>query len=148
MIKTDIQIHQPPPELRLNEKQYRMLCRDVLDELKLSAHSCAVIFVEDAFLSEMHQRYLSDPSETDVITFNLGEEAAEGEIYISKDRVEAQAKQYGTSAEEEIIRLIIHGLLHLKGYDDIDEQDRLAMKKEENRLTGKYVKRLGPFGRP
>ncbi len=117
----------------------------MLTEIDLEAQSCAVVFVDDVFLSEMHNRYLSDPSETDVITFNLGEAAVEGEIYISTDRASAQAEQYGTPAEEEIIRLIIHGLLHLKGYDDIDEQERLEMKKEENQLTEKYVNMLGPF---
>ena len=145
MIKTDIQIHQPHPKIRLNEKQYKTLCRDVLSEINLEAESCAVIFVDDAFLAEMHGRYLSDPTETDVITFNLGEAAVEGEIYISTDRAAAQAEYYKTTPEEEIIRLIIHGLLHLKGYDDIEEQDRLEMKKEENRLTAKYVNTLGPF---
>ncbi len=117
----------------------------MLTEIHLEAQSCAVIFVDDAFLKEMHGRYLSDPTETDVITFDLGETPVEGEIYISTDRASAQAEQYGTPAEEEIIRLIIHGLLHLKGYDDIEEQDRLKMKKEENRLTEKYVNTLGPF---
>lgn len=117
----------------------------MLDEINLEAKSCAVIFVEDAFLKEMHGHYLSDPTITDVITFDLGEEAVEGEIYISTDRAADQAEQYGTPVEEEIIRLIIHGMLHLKGYDDIYEQDRIEMKKEENRLTEKYVNTFGPF---
>ena len=117
----------------------------MLNEIDLKAQSCAVIFVDDAFLKEMHGRYLSDPTITDVITFDLGDETVEGEIYISTDRAAAQAEQYKTEPEEEIIRLIIHGLLHLKGYDDIDSQDRLEMKAEENRLTEKYVNALGPF---
>lgn len=114
----------------------------MLNEINLEARSCAVIFVDDAFLKEMHGRYLSDPTVTDVITFNLGEEEVEGEIYISTERAAEQAKRYQTAPEEEIIRLIIHGLLHLKGYDDIAEQDRLEMKEEENRLTEKYLKIL------
>ncbi len=145
MIKTDIQIHQPPQRIRLNEGQYQTLCRGVLSEINLEAASCAVVFVDDMFLAKMHKQYLSDPAVTDVITFNLGNETVEGEIYISIDRAAVQAAQYRTAVEDEIIRLIIHGLLHLKGYDDIDEQDRKIMKEEENRLTEKYANILGPF---
>lgn len=137
----DIQIHQAPPQIKISDSAYTTLCKDVASEIGLEANSCAVIFVDDAALKEMHARYLNDPTETDVITFDLGENAVEGEIYISTNRAFAQAKAFSVSAEEEITRLIIHGLLHLKGYDDLTDADRVIMKMEENRLVKLFTTR-------
>jgi len=130
-----IRIHQLKAELQLTEKQLSELCRKVSRRIGLQAASCDVIFVDDAALQEMHARYLNDPTPTDVITFDLGEETVEGEIYISYQRAREQAEQFGVSVAEEVLRLVIHGLLHLKGYDDIDETERREMKQMENELV-------------
>ncbi len=131
----EIEIFQPDPAFNLSSKQIIHIVKTTCNEIKLHAKSCHFIFVNDKTLAEMHRQYLNDPSPTDVITFDLGEEQVEGEIYISTDRAQAQAKQYSVSYHEEIIRLIIHGLLHLAGYDDIEESDRIEMKEIENRLV-------------
>ncbi len=57
-----------------------------------------------------------------------------GDIIISVERAEAQSEEYGHSLQREIGFLLIHGLLHLYGYDHIDEQDRIAMRAEEERI--------------
>jgi len=134
-----IQIHQTDPSIQINEQQYKDLCRRVVSEIKLNAASCALVFVNDQTLKRMHAQYLDDPTKTDVITFNLGDESIEGEIYISTDRARVQAKIYSVTPEEEIVRLIVHGLLHLKGYDDREEKDRIILKEEENRLVEMFA---------
>lgn len=134
-----IQIHQPDQSIQINERQYKDLCRRVASEIKLDAANCALIFVDDQTLKQMHAQYLDDPVETDVITFNLGEDSIEGEIYISTARARAQAKIYSVTPEEETVRLVIHGLLHLKGYDDREEKDRIIMKKQEDCLVEMFA---------
>lgn len=130
-----IQVHQAPHQIKLSGSDYTSLCQNIANEIELDAESCAIIFVDDNALKDLHGRYLDDPTETDVITFDLGEEKVEGEIYISTDRASAQAREYNVTLKDEIVRLIIHGLLHLKGYDDQTDGDRLIMKREENRLV-------------
>ncbi len=131
----NIHIQDPDQNLRINENQYREICNQTIKAIALDIKSCAFIFVTDAALKQMHSDYLNDPTATDVITFDLGEDAVEGEIYISTERARAQAEEYGVTPEEEVLRLMVHGLLHLKGYDDLTDGDRLVMKREENKLV-------------
>jgi probable rRNA maturation factor len=138
----EIEIDQLPQKLNLQKKQLVDLIKNVSSQINLKADSIACIFVEDKFLAEMHQQYLADPEKTDVITFNLGDAAVEGEIYISFERAFEQAAVFNVSFEEEITRLVIHGLLHLAGYDDLVEPDRIKMKAQENKLLDKYFQRI------
>ena len=130
----DVDIYQIPKDLGLSSKQIKNIIIATCNEINLSVLSISYIFVTDDELAKMHGTYLQDDSKTDVITFNLGDEDIEGEIYISKDRAITQSHKYKVRYEEEVIRLVIHGLLHLSGYDDIEEQDRKEMKKIENSL--------------
>ena len=82
----------------------------------------------------MHEDYLNDPDYTDVMTFNLGDDAIEGEIYISADRIKENANIFEASIENEIFRNIIHGLLHLKGYTDKEVHEKSKMKQKEEEL--------------
>jgi probable rRNA maturation factor len=134
----EIEIFQIDPAFNLTENQIKKLIQGTCKEISLKAKSCHFIFVDDPTLAEMHGQYLNDPTPTDVITFDLGDDEIEGEIYISTDRAQAQAKQFNVSYKEEITRLIIHGLLHLAGYDDIEDSDRAEMKKLEDKLTGLF----------
>ncbi len=130
-----IHIQDPDQSLKINEQQYLDICNQTIQAIDLEMKSCAFIFVDDNTLKQMHSEYLNDPSKTDVITFDLGDDGIEGEIYISTDRARVQAKEYGVRPEEEVLRLMVHGLLHLKGYDDVTDGDRLIMKREENKLV-------------
>jgi len=131
----NIQIQNPHPDIRITETQYKEIAQKTARSIDLVADSCAFIFVDDENLKQMHERYLNDPTRTDVITFDLGEDAVEGEIYISTDRARVQSEQFKVSVEEEVLRLMVHGMLHLKGYNDLTDGDRLVMKQEENKLV-------------
>jgi rRNA maturation RNase YbeY len=125
---------------KFKENQLIHIVSEVIKEVKMTFQSLNIIFVKEAALTEMHKTYLNDPSPTDVITFHLNgdNEAVEGEIYISGEQAQLQAKEYSVSDESEILRLIIHGILHLAGYNDIIEADRVKMKAEENRLIALF----------
>ena len=138
----EIEIHQLPQSLKLSQDQLEKTVKLVSNEISLNAESLVYIFVTDDYLAEMHGRYLNDPDKTDVITFNLGDEKTESEIYISYERAIEQAREFGVSFDEEITRLMIHGLLHLAGYNDIDRDDRIKMKSIENNLVNKYFTKI------
>jgi probable rRNA maturation factor len=138
----EIEIHQLPQKLNLQEKQLIDIVKSVSGHINLKADSIACIFVDDKFLAEMHGQYLADQDKTDVITFDLGDGTVEGEIYISYERAFEQAAAFNVPFEEEITRLVIHGLLHLGGYDDLHEPDRVKMKHAENELLDKHFNRI------
>lgn len=92
------------------------------------------------FIRSINRRYLGHDWVTDVLAFPLSEgRAIEGEIYVNLDRARMQARQYKVSTTDETRRLIVHGLLHLAGYDDGTASKRRRMTAREN----DYVERLG-----
>ncbi len=119
--------------------------RPVTDEAVLRAAACAldhgrrpglelsIVFVDDATLAGMHARYLDDPTPTDVITFDLGEEGEgpAGELYVSLDRARAEAAERGETLERELLLYVVHGALHLCEFDDHSDDDRRAMRAAE-----------------
>jgi rRNA maturation RNase YbeY len=91
------------------------------------------IFCSDAYLLDINVRYLKHDTLTDIITFQLSEkdEALVSDIYISINRVRENARQFTTTFQKELHRVIFHGALHLCGYKDkTQEQSRLMRKKE------------------
>ncbi|MEM7310207.1 MAG: rRNA maturation RNase YbeY [Planctomycetota bacterium] len=100
-----------------------------------------VVFVDAARLTQMHADYLDDPSETDVITFDLGEEGGgpAGELYVSVDRARELAERRGVPVERELALYVVHGALHLCGFDDHEDDGRAAMRRAERAV----LERLG-----
>jgi probable rRNA maturation factor len=110
-----------------------------INKLSLPVTTLDIILTSDSYLKQLHKDFFDLDSKTDVITFDLNESPneIEGEIYISVERAIEQSKTYKVSPEIEICRLLIHGCLHLAGYDDLNESDLSVMKKEENELVEK-----------
>lgn len=89
-----------------------------------------IIFADDAFIKKINLEYRSKNYTTDVISFASGKN---GDIFISVDRADEQAASYGASFDEEVKRLVIHGTLHVLGYDHIREADRKKMAPRERK---------------
>lgn len=91
------------------------------------------IFCSDSFLHKMNVEYLDHDTLTDIITFDQSEDqrSIEGDIFISVDRVRDNAKDLNISFQHELDRVIIHGVLHLLGFKDKTEADKLVMRKKE-----------------
>jgi rRNA maturation RNase YbeY len=89
------------------------------------------IFCSDDFLLEINRTYLQHDDYTDIITFPMEENPILGEIYISIDRVKENAATYGISFSEELRRVMVHGILHLCGYDDHEDEDIEEMRNKE-----------------
>ena len=93
----------------------------------------SVIFCSDAYLLDMNKKYLGHDYFTDIITFDYSEgELLSGDLFISVDTVRSNAAFYSTEFDDELDRVIVHGLLHLIGYDDHSEEEFAAMKEKEN----------------
>jgi len=91
------------------------------------------IFVSDAYLLKMNQDFLSHDYFTDVITFDYTEgEILSGDVFISVDTVAKNAGEYQVDFENELFRVMIHGLLHLAGYDDKSEEEQKIMRSKED----------------
>ncbi len=88
----------------------------------------SILIVSDRRMAELHLRFMNEPGPTDVITFQ------HGEIFISADTAQANAKRFDTSVRHELRLYIVHGLLHLRGFDDRD-----AKKARQMRTAEKHV---------
>ena len=91
------------------------------------------IFCSDDYLLDINQKYLGHDTLTDIVTFDNSEDPKmiEGDIFISIDRVQENALKFDT-AESELKRVMIHGLLHLAGYKDKDKAQKELMTIKEN----------------
>lgn len=93
----------------------------------------SVIFCSDPYILDVNRQYLKHDYYTDIITFDYCEgDILSGDLFISVDTVKDNASFYGTLFEDELDRVIVHGVLHLIGYDDHSEEDIATMRSKEN----------------
>jgi probable rRNA maturation factor len=94
----------------------------------------SIVLCSDDYLLKMNKEHLAHNYYTDIITFDLSskEEGGVGEIYISVDRVEDNAQKEGVSPQNELCRVIFHGILHLCGYKDSNKKLKEAIHKKED----------------
>jgi probable rRNA maturation factor len=146
----EVQVRNRQRAERLNSELLRRIVRSLLEEeLKLDRYELAIHFVSAGRMATINQHFLKHKGSTDVITFDYREGYEEavkldvaGEIYISVADAFAQAREFKTNWQEEIVRYAIHGVLHLRGYDDLTPGKRTVMKREENRLLRKLKGRF------
>ena len=98
-----------------------------------------IIITDDESLREMKLEFFNEDVFTDVIAFNLEQDPFEGEIYISSDRVEDNAKIYKQRFEDELKRVIIHGLLHLCGHKDSTTSEKEKMNLLEDKFLSQFI---------
>ena len=92
-----------------------------------------IIFCSDPYLLNINLQYLGHDYYTDIITFDYSEKpVVSGDLFISIDTVRDNASFYGAGFDEELHRVIVHGLLHLVGYDDHTDADIAQMRLKEN----------------
>ncbi len=92
-----------------------------------------VIFCSDNYILDVNMKYLQHDYFTDIITFDYCEgKVLSGDLFISVDSVRENSIEFGTDFEEELHRVIVHGVLHLIGYDDHTEEDKKLMRQKEN----------------
>lgn len=104
------------------------------------------IFCSDPYILEINKRFLGHDYFTDIITFDNSEDfllekgrvGVSADIYISIDTVKANGSEYGDGFDKELLRVIVHGLLHLIGFDDVTPELQSTMRDAENSSIALY----------
>jgi probable rRNA maturation factor len=114
----------------------------VIRKEKKNAGDLVFIFTNDERIREINKEFLEKDYFTDVISFNLNRgKIINGEVYVSIDSVRNNSKEYRVRLEEELIRVMIHGTLHLLGYTDEDEKKKECMFKLQERRVKEFEKK-------
>lgn len=107
--------------------------KKVVEKEKSAIKEINYIFCSDSFLLSLNQTFLKHNTLTDIITFDNSEDMQhlEAEIYISVDRIRENALKFNVSFEDELDRVMVHGVLHLLGYKDKRPSEKTLMRKKE-----------------
>ena len=107
---------------------------EVIKTENFNLHYINYVFCSDEHLLTVNKRYLNHNYYTDIITFNNADDdnLIESDLFISLERVADNAKTNGTTMEKELYRVMIHGVLHLLGYNDKTKEEQIEMREKEN----------------
>jgi probable rRNA maturation factor len=127
--------------LRFDSRPLRKVVRQIVRDANIRKGSLSLAVVDDATIAALHERFLDDPSPTDVLSFVLesGPDYLEGEVVASAETAARTAAEYDWPSAAELQLYLIHGVLHLVGYNDGASRQRAEMRKQERR----YLKELG-----
>ena len=125
---------------RLSEKRkIRSWISKVINTNNKVSGDINIIFTNDEYILELNKKFLERDYYTDILTFNYSNKnMISGELYISMERVMENAEKYKEDIKEELKRVIIHGILHLLGYQDRNKNEKIIMRQMEN----KYLKMI------
>ena len=145
---------------KINARLLRKIVRELLRELNIPGAELGISLVGAEEMAKVNWNFLRHEGSTDVITFNHADAGRagsplpadgahgvtrptlHGELFICVDEAVLQAKQFKTHWQSEIVRYIVHGVLHLVGHDDLKPDLRRKMKRAENRLVRVLAKRF------
>jgi probable rRNA maturation factor len=150
---------------KVNPRLLRQIVRGLMAELKITEAELGINFVGANEMAKVNRQFLRHDGSTDVITFDYATKVAQasrlrrppparethrrdacatlhGELFVCVDEAVLQAKQFRTRWQSEIVRYIVHGVLHLRGHDDLEPDLRRKMKRAENRLVRALAKRF------
>lgn len=113
---------------------------DIIEAKLKSCGSLSIVFCSDDYLLKVNQQYLNHDFYTDIITFNYSSKRViSGDLFISLDTVASNAKIYQVNFSQELVRVIFHGVLHLLGWNDHSETEKLEMRQMENFWLQKFA---------
>ena len=134
-MSNSLQIFNNTSQKFLPLKKIQAIAAKILEDYHIKDSEISIIFLTDTEIQKINTQYLNHNYATDVISFNFEEENLEGEIYISVDTARIQAQEYKVSLTNEVLRLSIHGIMHLLGYED----DSIDKKEKMHNLEEKYL---------
>jgi probable rRNA maturation factor len=120
----------------VDESQARRAVESILHDAGVQRGSVSVAIVDDPTIHELNRKYLEHDYPTDVLSFLLEREddLLEGEVVVSADTAQRTALRLGWPAEHELLLYIVHGTLHLAGYDDLDPESKACMRQQERQV--------------
>lgn len=129
---------------KINTRLLKQIAGELFAELKIAEADLGCALVSAKEMATVNWQFLQHEGATDVITFDHESTRTKlhGELFICVDMAMAQAKEFKSSWQSELVRYVVHGVLHLLGYDDLKPTLRRKMKREENRLVRLLAKRF------
>lgn len=121
--------------------RFEPLARKILLEEGLP-ENVNIVICSDETVRKLNHDYRKLDKVTDVLSFEWHEDYLLGEIYIARDQVKRQAPKFGNSFYQELKRMIVHGLLHLSGYDHHKAAERTVMRRRESEILGFDIYRI------
>jgi probable rRNA maturation factor len=136
----EIEIADNQEFVQLRRASLRRLVHQVLRAEEVTSARIVLAFVDNNVIHRVNREHLKHDYPTDVITFPYASDpnSIHGEIVISTEFAASQAPRYGHSVEHEVMLYIIHGLLHLVGYDDHEARDARRMKRRQEQLLEEW----------
>ncbi|MEN9698974.1 MAG: hypothetical protein RLZZ301_172 [Bacteroidota bacterium] len=126
----------------LAKKQLKELLRELIQKEGKTCGDISLVFTDDEYLLEVNKQFLDHDYYTDVITFDYCVDTTiSGDVMISLDRVKDNASGLNITFQEELQRVIFHGVLHLCGYKDKSSDDVVLMRRKENEWIEAFVSR-------
>ena len=149
MLECDITYEIDKIEEFLDEKKIENFIKFILEneykeEYGKNDYYLSLLISDNKIIKQINKEYRNKDTETDVISFayneteNIGGLNVLGDIIISLEKVKNQSKEYGHSEEREFYYVLCHGMLHLLGYDHIEEEDKKIMRKREEEILEKF----------
>lgn len=141
MKPSKINFHSENEFLLKDQEAHAFWIEKVITTEGKSLEELNYIFCDDEYLLDINKQYLDHDTYTDIISFDYSVgNLLQGDIYISTERVKENAETYGVEFEEELRRVMIHGVLHLCGYGDKTKEETLIMReKEEEKIEMFHV---------
>lgn len=124
--------------LKVNTRVLASIAERALELVHSSPARLSIVLVDDSTIARLNAQYHATPGPTDVLSFDYG--GGQGELVISVQHAVAQAKRFRTTPAREVILYVVHGILHLHGYDDVAARDRQRMRTAERRLMSNLAR--------
>jgi probable rRNA maturation factor len=122
----------PPPRPAALARLAEKVLRAELSKARAGKARVNLVFCENAYIRELNRRFRKLDKVTDVLSFIYEEDDVFGEIYIATEKARKQAPRWKNSFYDELRRLVVHGALHLAGFDHMNAPDRKAMRARED----------------
>ena len=132
-------LHIYSVQKKIKKSKVHDLIKSLSVELNFLVSNLEINFISGEDIHAINKSYLKHDYTTDIITFNYSDslQQIDGEIFISIDDALSNSKKFRVTLSDELVRLVIHGILHLLGYDDQNLTDKKIMKLLENKLLSK-----------
>lgn len=112
---------------------------EIIEAKLMSCGSLSIVFCSDEYLLKVNQQYLNHDYYTDIITFNYSSKRViSGDLFISSDTVMSNSKIFNVNFSQELIRVIFHGVLHLLGWEDFSDNEKIIMRQLEDFWLQKF----------
>jgi len=124
--------------LKINARRLAEIAERALELVGGKQLHLGIVLVDDAAIARLNAQYHNTPGATDILSFDYGEE--QGELIISAEHAVSQARRYHTTPARELVLYVVHGILHLHGYNDLTATERRRMRAAERRLVSQLGK--------